>query len=399
MAGAVLLVGLLLVGCGAKGVPRGGGTGSAAAPTSPNLAQLAASPSPSPPPAGFVPATVSFATPLIGYALGAAPCLGRGTGLCASLVASVDAGQHWVARTTPAVVVTDPYHRPVLRFADALDGYVTAGGELYATHDGGVRWEMVELPDNADPRVAAVELGGGLVEVVAGDGGSAQLTLYRSPVEVDAFGEVPTVRLAGTGAVIDLAVADGAAWLIADPAGAGQRATAYATSDGLTWHQQPLPCRAGESATAAVYAGDVAITCQATPTATGATKRVWTSSDHGRHFTRVGAPAATGYVAGLALPAPATVVVAATADTDALYRSADAGATFAVVYTSEGDGSGGGLGLADLAFSDSTHGSVVLGDTGLYARDQAQGSHDVPAPRLLVTIDGGAHWVQVVIQA
>jgi photosystem II stability/assembly factor-like uncharacterized protein len=71
-------------------------------------------------------------------------------------------------------------------------------------------------------------------------------------------------------------------------------------------------------------------------------------------------------------------VITATSGASFLYRTTDAGATWTTVFE---DGSGGAP-IADLGFTDATHGFAVLG---------------TQPSVLLTTTDGGASWTKTAI--
>lgn len=412
-AAALLLVVLLVTGCGAGHHPAGpaaapGGTAAApggppAPPGGPGAPAQSPMPTPSPVPPEFYPASASFPDAAHGFALGLAPC-GRdgGQGLCTALAASDSGGAHWQARAAPQLVPTDPFRRAELAFADPMDGFAALGA-LQSTHDGARSWQPVPLPGLADPQVVALAAGGGFVYVVAGEGRpgggltGGPLQLFAGAAQVDAFVAVPGVALPAAGAGLHFGLGGGGAFLAVDPL-AGPPQLLVAT-DPAHWAALRSPCPAGSgSAVGAADLVHLAVVCDANVGPLGADKVVWLSADGGRSFRPAGGPGPVGFTAAAGEPDPRTVVVAATARDDRLYRSGDGGQSFEVVYASNGDASGGGLGFADLSFADATHGSVVLGDAGVFARERARGRMAVAAPRLLTTADGGQHWTQTVIR-
>ncbi|HEV7209243.1 MAG TPA: hypothetical protein VGN54_10945 [Mycobacteriales bacterium] len=390
LAGALAL---LLTGCSGSPSAPAPGLGSPSAAVAPGSTGARA-----PVPPGFAPASVSFPDAQDAFALGLAPCGGTHTGLCTAFAASADGGLHWAARTSPTLVPSDLFARAILRFADPQNGFVALGG-LQATHDGARSWQPVSLPGLTDPRVVAMEESAGFLYVVAGQRGDAgPLRLFESAAQVDAFIAVPGVSLPAAGTSVAFSAAAGTIYLLANTLHGAPRL--LLSGDAVHWTTRAAPCPAASTgAVAAADAQDMTVVCDGAPTATGAPKSVYRSSDAGMTFTRAGGPAPAGFTAAAASPGPQVLVVAASAQVDRLYRSADAGRSFDVVYASGVDGSGGGLGFTDLAFTDATHGSVVLGDAGIYARDHAAGQVGLAAPRLLTTTDGGQHWAQTVIKS
>lgn len=364
-------------------------------PVSPLAADSAAPGTPVP--TGFAPASVSFADSQNGFALGLAPCGGAHTGLCTALATTTDSGAHWAERTAPTLVPTDIYRQPIVRFASALDGFAALGG-LQSTHDGARTWQSVPLPGLTDPQVVGMQAAGGFVYVVAGErGDQGPLRLFVGAAQVDAFIAVAGVFLPAAGTEVELSAAAGIVYLAANTLHGPPRV--FASTDAVHWAARTAPCPTGSAAAvAATDLREVMVVCDGPPSPTGAPKSVYSSSDAGLSFQQAGGPAPAGFTADAASPGPRIVVVAASAQINRLYRSKDAGKTFEVVYASGVAGSGSGLGFTDLAFTDASHGSVVLGDAGIYARDHSAGQV-VPAPRLLTTVDGGQHWVQTVIHS
>jgi photosystem II stability/assembly factor-like uncharacterized protein len=383
------------------------------------------------PPAGFVPATASFPTPEQGYAWGIAPCPHDRSLFCPGLAATANGGGSWYPLPAPVGLPTNAYRRALLRFSDISNGWAVLGG-IQSTHDGAQTWQPVSLPGVADPQVADLETAAGLVYVVASNAAVAgsPLRLYVSHTNSDAFQVVPGVHMAAAGTGVSLSFdADGEGYVAATAVGGVTQL--YRTSGNDQWAPVLSPCDAGMTAT--VAAGpehQVTVICDGLASSNGALKVAWHSIDDGLNFVLVASPPSTGFTAGAtqvpdapltATTTPTTsdsppttttssstvgpaqpttglaLVVIASARADRIYLTESAGRSWTVAFASSGDASGSGLGLADLAFSDSTHGYVILGDAGLYALDREAGRHLVPGPRLLTTQDGGKHWAQTVI--
>jgi hypothetical protein len=433
---AVLLLTLTACGGGSTS-PSTSGASTSRTSSSPSLSAVA-TPTPTAtsttalgdrPAPGFVPATASFPTPQIGYAWGIAPCVHDRTLLCPGMVGTTDGGTSWRVLNAPVGVPTDPYQRAMLRFSDPSNGWAALNG-IQVTHDGGVSWQAVGLPGVRLPRIADVETGVGVAYVVASDGAvtGSPLRLYETTAISNTFTVVPNVALDAAGADVSLSLSlDGRGYLTGNAVGGPPKLYAMGADGG--WAPRTSPCGTGTTATvAAGPANQTTVVCDGLPSATGAPKAGWFSADGGESFTQTAAPAGTGFTAaGAVVPdapppltitssAPATptdtassgslvpgrqtglsIVFVATARSDRIYLTENGGRSWTVAFASSGDASGSGLGLADLEFSDPTHGAVILGDAGLYARDRAAGRHVVPGPRLLTTQDGGKHWAQSVI--
>ena len=408
----------VLSGCG--GASRGGAAGSTRTSPPALTAPAGATLTEGTPAPGFVPATASFPTAQVGYAWGVTPCPKDRSLFCPGLAATTNAGASWAARTPPEGLPTDPYQRPVLRFAGSTVGWAALGG-LQATYDGAETWHPVPLPGLRSPRVSAIAVSGNQVYVVADDTApgtaatTASLALFVSNIYAETFTRIPGVEAEGGSTDVSLSFApDGRGYIAFTAVGEPSRLLATA-GDGI-WRTRNLPC-SDDAALHVVAAPDaeVALICDGPPATGGAPKSAWRSADGGLEFTQVAAPPGTGFTTGVAQvpqpvmpspsssaapgggPSPPSLVLTASARSDVISLSENGGRTWVPAFASSGDGSGSGLGLADLSFSDPAHGTVILGDAGLYARDREAGRHLVPGPRLLQTADGGRHWAQTVV--
>jgi photosystem II stability/assembly factor-like uncharacterized protein len=94
------------------------------------------------------------------WVLGAVPCGARD---CLSIKTTTNGGATFRSLPAPPGTFTPATTPPQfsVRFADARDGWVF-GPELYATHDGGLRWTAIKMPGVVD------ELEPGLGQVYAG---------------------------------------------------------------------------------------------------------------------------------------------------------------------------------------------------------------------------------------
>ena len=95
-------------------------------------------------PPGFVPSSTSWTSAQKGWVLGFAPC---SQGQCASLLRTFDGGRHWLRSEAPPVQPSPEHDLVRVRFANDLDGLVTDGHRLYASHTAGQFWRQVPLPE------------------------------------------------------------------------------------------------------------------------------------------------------------------------------------------------------------------------------------------------------------
>ena len=310
-------------------------------------------------PAGFSPVSITRISLRVGWALGTSLC---GTEVCTVLARTRDGGATWHSVPVPSGVATsgsDGVSR--VRFANASDGWLF-GQQVWATHDGGKSWHEV------------TPLGGPVISLEAADGrawglvGSTQIptaTVYAAPVGTDDWMPVgpaaPAIGIALHGKVGYAAAVDGAVIAL----GPGP----------ASMEERGVPCPAATvAAVAAPSDSDVAVVCADDPGAGSSTKTLVASHDGGRTWSAAGTAPRGGQTAGLAAASTHTFVVAAVSGASYLYRTTDGGKTWKTVFTD----TGGGAPLADLGFTDPSHGVVVLGS--------------MPDAKLLVSSDAGATW-------
>jgi photosystem II stability/assembly factor-like uncharacterized protein len=204
--------------------------------------------------------------------------------------------------------------------------------------------------------------------------------LFRAAIGSDSFAAVPGATMTATAG--ELALHGKAVWVVGATPG-----TAYlSSSDGNSWRKHANPCPQGAdpsslTAIAPVTATTLYLLCAADPGAGSETKLVLLSTDGGAtaHQTAA-APDRGGIASGLAAASAGVVAVSAQSGASWIYRSGDAGATWASSFM-QGDG---GLGITDLGFTTATQGVAIYGTPG----------NGNPS-KLLMSRDAGATWAAV----
>lgn len=336
-----------------------------------------------PVPAGFRPASVTFASPQVGWVLGTAPCP---QSICTSMVRTRDGGRSWQGVPAPVAPLshasTPGGGVKSVRFADQRNGWAF-GPDLWATHDGGATWHRVNLP-SAQATVTRLEAVAGVAWMVEDTGGAASgpSVLMRASVDSDHFTAVPDVTLPSASASL---AADGSTlWVI----GGGKLFTG---GFGTSFSALSDPCAAAKQGSpeaediAAFNGGHVLVACGDNPGLGQEDKQAFESGDAGRSFTAAGNPPSSGDLNGVGTNGDGLFVAAASGATS-ISASFDNGQTWSDVYD---DTANGGLPLVDLGFTTASQGVAVEG-----APDSGTGGG-----MLLQTRDGGRTWHSVSIAA
>ena len=381
---AVVLIIVLLRGSGTPMATPSAGASSTPSPSSsatatptPSPSKRRPSPTPACPPGGPVPAgfsavSVTFISTSTGWVLRNAPCTKPP---CTSMLRTRDGGATWQGVPAPPVPLPTGGAPAEVRFADAANGWVSAGAQLEATHDGGAHWSPVTLPGlrpDGDIEVLATSAGtvDAWVQQSGAPSGPNPSALYHAAAGGDSWSVTTVTAPDGVAASFSLSGTTG--WLVA-----GNKP--YRTTDGSRWEARASPCPAQTTLAVAVANGGTAYaTCTGNASLGGGTvqRSVMVSRDGGATFSRSADPPQTGDLAGVtAAPDGRTLAIGVeSGDGSEIQLSRDGGASYTTPYRATASQAGS---LVDLGFTTTTQGVVI-----------AQGDQGA----LLMTRDGGVTW-------
>lgn len=329
-----------------------------------------------------------------GFALAARNCAAGALG-CTQLLHTTNGGARWTASPLPAPARVDACVQQAkclslsvdhLRFATQQVGYVwgTNDGPFLMTTDGGRSW----LRDSVAVHVAALEtLSGNVIRIVneCGCAPGARFTVQVAAVGSSAWRTVATPTALDGDSVVLTRVHHLAALLVrqnpAGGAGSARSTLLVSGDDGASWRDRGEPCPQGAPSgqaggevdtVAATTAPDGSVVALCTPRGGAGGSFVIVSTDEAASFRP--APATLG-------ASPGTLIAAASARTifvlsDALYRSADGGATWTRVQQN----STGPLVAAWIGFESTSVGRAL------------EGSASTEQHTLWTTVDGGLTW-------
>jgi photosystem II stability/assembly factor-like uncharacterized protein len=356
---SVVLLGALLTGCSHH-------SGRQTTPTSRTGGSEGTTTTTAPVPSGFVAAW--FSTPQSGWAVGEEPCSrpDYNPATCAVVSRTTDGGATWArlgALDTPGPRgALGPEFVSRVRFADAEHGWVY-GRQLFATFNGGRRWQAVDL---GNP-VAAVDAVDGVAYAVVGTCGSGAGNC-TAPMRV-AEGTVSTGRWRFVspgfelpqGDVGDLVVnRSGVYALVSGPSAQ----VLLARTPAGRWERRTPPCA---RPVLAPISGQDGLVAACLPAGSDKAVELQTSSDGGRSWAVVWQYELPAALTSLAVTKDATIVAVATGE---LLRTADNGLHFSSVLRTGA--------TPTLQFVDGQHGFVTAGPTG--------------TRQLAATDDAGATW-------
>ncbi len=319
-------------------------------------AAAAAPASGNPPPTGFEAQSASFVSARTGFVLGTRQC--SELPCTALLEKTVNGGATWTKVPGPAVSLVPSFTTSPasavssVRFENANDGWLLAPG-LWATTNGGKKWHRVKAVPGEIIDLAVSD-GEVYASAEPATGGLDRARLYESRVGSSKWRRVPKVAPQNL-----LTVFGHSVW-----AGSANGVTPglwTSTDSGRHWSRLSFHCpkiALSASPLAAASSSDVAIACsdQGYPQPGLSVKEVFTSKNGGRTFHLAGQPPEAGQVYGLAMPPgkPRVITLNAASGASYLYRSANSGKTWQehVYYD-------GGVGFNDLAYVTATTGYVI----------------------------------------
>ncbi len=412
---ALAAAAVIVLVAGAVIATRPGGTtpvGGPSATTSPAAATPlpATTPSAAPPsvvpgtpaggpvPAGFQVASVTFASPDLGWALGTSTCSAPP---CTAILRTSDGGRTWAAIPAPGTPVVQGPAQPGstpgvsgLRFADSLDGWAY-GPDLWATHDGGATWHRVTIPGlSSGAVIVALEASAGSVHAVAYEtAAQVAVRIASSPVGSDAWTLSPTRVQIGAGPVpqSQLVLSGSAGWLVQ----VDRTVVGGARLVNGAWVAWTPPCAAvmGPAILAASGPTELVAACDGgiwgtPPSAAQQGEHLYVSHDGGATFVQTGTAVPLDGAAAVASPAAGSVLVAGTtAQAAALTGSFDGGQTWQTVLQTGKPGRQAAV-FTYLGFTTSTQGVALTASGAGTGNGQNVGT-------LYVTRDGGRTWSAV----
>lgn len=341
-----------------------------------------------PVPAHFEPASVSFISASTGFVLGTSPCPNAP---CSALLSTVNGGKTWAVVTAPPApfaAASSPSSASVSQvvFASATDGWVY-GPTLWATYNAAASWAQVKLggpvyllATSAQEAYAVV----GTCSPGANNCPRPGLRLARATVGSSVWHSVPRVSGYGTTALLTVNGSD--AWVSFRPSSDTGAVMIWGTAnDGSTWRRLPDPCYQPSEATdlaGMASPGDDLLfeLCAGNPGAGQEGKSLRASSNGGTTSHVVSHLPLGGLAWGIAAPSSRDVLVTAVSGASFVYRSTNAGSTWATQMFRDG-----GEGFYNFAFATPSFGATVEGNP----------IDGPPYNRLLETDNGGATWSPV----
>jgi photosystem II stability/assembly factor-like uncharacterized protein len=336
-----------------------------------------------PPQKVFEAQSASFVSASTGFVLGTRHC--SKLPCKALLEMTVNGGTTWTSVPVPKVSLVPPFTGSPLSavdsvvFENATDGWLLGPG-LWATTNGGKRWQHESLPGQAGEVIALAASDGEVFAVSEPVNGSLNAArLYESQVGTTKWTRVPGVSPANA-----LTVFGHSVWVGIAPK------LWTSTDSGKHWTKLSFHCPSSAidaTAVAAASPENAAIACSdaSFPQPGESIKKVYASTNGGRTFHLAGQPPQGGNVGVLTMPPgrPRVITLTATSGASFLYRSGNGGKGWQTTTLSDG-----GLGFRDVAYVSATTGYLIhFGGIPFIAYTMG----------LMKTVDAGAHWKKVTI--
>ncbi|MFI6095559.1 hypothetical protein ACIA8G_08405 [Lentzea sp. NPDC051213] len=286
---------------------------------------------------GVSPASTSWVSADRGWVLGAGTqCQ---TQNCPQLIRTLDGGTSWTRVKTPPLAVPET-GRLRVAFANDAAGVVTDGEQLFVTSNGGTRWE----PSGIKGTVGALGFDDSGFLAVIYDGKSSRL--FHRELWFGSWRPVPGIEVPGQ-AFGDIAPGQVSLSVVF-------RENRYWTRSPSGWLEEPAPCTV-ESATRLGTVGSSRFAlCSFDPGFGNMTKELRRSE--GGPFKTVSVPPREGITTGFAVSSEAALVAATGRDWSFVHRGP--GEKWDTLLTL------GGPPFEDLAFSGSSHATLVRGGPG-----------------------------------
>jgi hypothetical protein len=334
----------------------------------------------------FVPVSVSFVSPSLGWAYGPSrPTNSQGVGpFVGELAVTYDGGHHWETLPEPGTKFSTSGGASSVLFEHSYRGYLYGDG-LFTSTDGGVHWRRIAAPGSVSHLAVA---GDRLYVTAMTCPPSAPLCgiydLYVGQLDGTGFKRVPI----GEYNQAQLYSLGSRVFLYGSPAGVlapvgPYRATVSSSADGEHWSSFSTPCNAdgADSGSLAPFGdSDLALVCGNSASAGIQGKSTYVSTDLGANWSARGTSSSLplgGYVGPLAAADANTWVLAE--QRGGLMVTHDGGNTWhAAAEQPLGQGTDG---WSQVAFADPRRAVAV--PSSFYAGG------------LLVTSDAGDTWAAV----
>jgi photosystem II stability/assembly factor-like uncharacterized protein len=342
----------------------------------------------------FLAQSVTFISGHDGWLLGAARCP---TGWCTALRGTTDRGHRWTSLAAPRAPLSENAQGGVseLRFADQADGFAFGPG-LWVTHDGAAHWHEVRLPG----AVMALAPGQRWVYAVVVPcwpfTGSCitAAALYRTAAGVDAWQQVTTLP-SNQGA--QLVVSGSAVFMLGEKSSGtfllGSRNGAAFTSIADPCSPERTGSRYWPVDLAASTAADLAVLCGGSVAVGSQKKMLFVSSDGGRSYDQTGMPPYHGDIGELAAASATRFVMTSASGASWISRTSGADRTWATPLCFRD----GGVGFADLGFTDPSHGAVIHGSAEQALSISGKSVPPAQLGALYLTSDGGVTWSRATV--